>query len=162
MLRPWQLTLGERIAPGRDTPIYMQIIQALIRDIERGRLASGTYLPSSRELAATLGVNRKTVVLAYEDLIAQGWLASAGTRGTMVSASLPAPQRSDPAGQSEPQQVEPDYDYVHPPERPLALPGGPGLKLDEGAPDGRLFPPELLSRAYRTAINRASRENRLQ
>jgi GntR family transcriptional regulator/MocR family aminotransferase len=162
MLRPWQVILSERIDPQRETPIYMQIIQALIRDIESGRLTSGTYLPSSRELSATLGVNRKTVVLAYEDLIAQGWLASAGTRGTRVSTSLPEPQQTRAVAQSESLPTQPDYDYVRPPERPLALPDGPGLKLDEGAPDGRLFPPELLTRAYRTAINRASRENRLQ
>src|SRR3546814_17478807 len=74
MLRPWQVSLGARIDPSRDVPIYMQIIQALIRDIERGRLTSGTYLPSSRQLAKVLGVNRKTVVFAYADLIAQGWL----------------------------------------------------------------------------------------
>src|SRR3546814_3690236 len=91
MLRAWQVSLGERIDPASDVPIYMQIIQALIRDIERGRLTSGTYLPSSRQLARILGVNRKTVVFAYEDLIAQGWLDSAGTRGTMVAASLPDP-----------------------------------------------------------------------
>lgn len=72
MLRPWQVSLVDRIDPSRNIPIYMQIIQALIRDIERGRLASGDYLPSSRQLATLLGVNRKTVVLAYEDLIAQG------------------------------------------------------------------------------------------
>ena len=162
MLRPWQVTLSERIDAGRGAPIYMQIIQALIRDIERGRLTSGTYLPSSRELATTLGVNRKTVVLAYEDLIAQGWLASAGTRGTMVSTSLPEPQHGRASTPPETAPIQPDYDYVRPPERPLALPGGTGLKLDEGTPDGRLFPPELLTRAYRTAINRASRENRLQ
>src|SRR3546814_11057409 len=82
MLRPWQVSLGARIDPSRDVPIYMQIIQALIRDIARGRLTSGTYLPSSRQLAKVLGVNRKTVVFASEDLIAQGWLDSAGTRGS--------------------------------------------------------------------------------
>jgi GntR family transcriptional regulator/MocR family aminotransferase len=162
MLRPWQVTLSAQIDPGRDTPIYMQIIQALIRDIEGGRLPSGTYLPSSRELAATLGVNRKTVVLAYEDLIAQGWLASAGTRGTRVSTSLPAARDAKPVSVTDTSHAEPDYEFLQPPERPLALPGGSGLKLDEGAPDGRLFPPELLARAYRAAIHRASRENRLQ
>jgi GntR family transcriptional regulator/MocR family aminotransferase len=162
MLRPWQVTLGERIDPARSTPIYMQIIQALIRDIERGRLTKGTYLPSSRELATTLGVNRKTVVLAYEDLIAQGWLASAGTRGTMVSNSLPEQPRAGAGTRKEALSTEPDYEYQRPPARPLALPAGTGPKLDEGAPDGRLFPPELLARAYRTAIARASRENRLQ
>ena len=67
----------------------MQVIHALIHEIQRGRLLPGAALPSSRELAATLGVNRKTVVLAYEDLIAQGWLTALGTRGTIVSTSLP-------------------------------------------------------------------------
>ncbi len=42
MLRPWQVSLADRIDPSRDTPIYVQIIQALIRDIERGRLTSST------------------------------------------------------------------------------------------------------------------------
>jgi len=163
MLRPWQVSIGDRIDSSRDMPIYMQIIQALIRDIERGRLTSGTYLPSSRELAALVGVNRKTVVLAYEDLIAQGWLVSAGTRGTMVSASLPEPARrhNDSTDTSaRPDAI--DYRFSEPPARALALPGGGGLKLDEGAPDGRLFPPELLARAYRAATYRASRDNGFQ
>ncbi|MFD2137251.1 GntR family transcriptional regulator [Novosphingobium resinovorum] len=107
MLRPWQISLSQRIDAARSEPVYMQIIQAVIRDIESGRLTSGSYLPSSRELAAGLGVNRKTVVLAYEDLIAQGWLSSAGTRGTMVSTALPdpagtvAPEGSEASGQAE-------------------------------------------------------------
>ena len=96
MLRPWKISLAERVDRGRSIPVYQQIVQALIHDIQRGRLLPGTFLPSSRELASTLGVNRKTIVLAYDDLIAQGWLASDGTRGTIVSDSLPelAPQLS--------------------------------------------------------------------
>jgi len=161
MLRPWQVSLGARVDPARDTPIYMQIIHALIRDIETGRLPSGTYLPSSRELAAALEVNRKTVVLAYEDLIAQGWLSTEGTRGTMVSRSLPI--TPTPEGQEDNARAEETlYRYAEPPARPLALPGGTGIKLDEGAPDGRLFPADQLARAYRSAVQRASRFNRLQ
>ena len=162
MLRPWKVTLGDPIDTTRDVPIYMQIIQALIRDIESGRLTSGTYLPSSRELATALGVNRKTVVLAYEDLIAQGWLDSAGTRGTMVSAALPGPARSRDIPGTNDQTIQASYRFEPGPARPLALPGGTGPKLDEGTPDGRLLPAEFLSRAYRSAIQRASRENRLQ
>ncbi len=163
MLRPWQVSLGERIDPDRDVPIYMQIIQALIRDIERGRLTSGTYLPSSRQLARILGVNRKTVVFAYEDLIAQGWLDSAGTRGTMVAASLPDPvNRHQGEAEATMSDAVIDYRFALPPERPIALPSGPGLKVDEGAPDGRLFPVELLARAYRVAVQRASRDNGFQ
>jgi len=163
MLRPWQVSLGERIDPSRDVPIYMQIIQALIRDIERGRLASGTYLPSSRELARILGVNRKTVVLAYEDLIAQGWLDSAGTRGTMVASSLPDPvNRHQGEAEATMNSAIIDYRFAAPPDRPIAVPQGPGLKIDEGAPDGRLFPVELLARAYRLSALKASRANGFQ
>ena len=163
MLRPWQVSLSEQIDAASPTPVYLQIIQALIRDIERGRLRSGEFLPSSRDLAQGLGVNRKTVVLAYEDLIAQGWLDSAGTRGTMVSSSLPEPVRGARTPKAaRPAEVEAQYGFAPPPERPLALPGGPGLKLDEGAPDGRLFPADPLARAYRASALKASRDNRLQ
>ena len=159
MLRPWKVTLG-RIDAARATPLYLQIVHAVIHEIERGRLPPGTFLPSSRELATILGVNRKTVVLAFEDLIAQGWLTSQGTRGTCVAEQIAADRRAPPprpAGSDLP-----EYRFRAPPARPLALPGGAGIKLDEGAPDGRLFPADILARAYRGAIRRASRENRLQ
>lgn len=161
MLRPWKVTLG-RLDPSRATPLYLQIAHAIIHEIERGRLAPGTFLPSTRELATLLAVNRKTVVLAYEDLIAQGWLASQGTRGTCVAeqlverAPVALPSRGDVG------QVRPEYRFRMPPDRPLAMAGGTGLKLDEGAPDGRLFPPDVLARAYRGAVKRASRDNLLQ
>jgi len=162
MLRPWKVSLGERIDTSRDTPIYLQITQALIRDIESGRLPPGSFLPSSRELSTALSVNRKTVVLAYEDLIAQGWLSSESTRGTMVSTLLPGSERRD----NPPADIETspcaDYRFEPAPPRPLAIPDGKGLKIDEGTPDGRLLPPDLLTRAYRAAIQRTSRENRLQ
>src|SRR3546814_12002122 len=89
MLRPWQVSLSQRIDPSGETAIYMQIIQAVIRDIARGRFTSGTYLPSSRELAKILGVNRKTVVFPYEDEIAQGRLDPAGTSGPRSGAAPP-------------------------------------------------------------------------
>ncbi|AUN32665.1 MocR-like pyridoxine biosynthesis transcription factor PdxR [Niveispirillum cyanobacteriorum] len=163
MARTWQAGLSERIDASRPAPLYMQIIQAVIHDIESGRLASGTYLPSSRALAEMLGVNRKTVVLAYEDLIAQGWLDSTATRGTLVSVTLPESGGARGKAVARPHGIAtPGYGFNAPPERPLALPGGSGLKLDEGAPDGRLFPPELLARAYRAATHRASRTNGLQ
>jgi GntR family transcriptional regulator/MocR family aminotransferase len=163
MLRPWKLVLSG-VQAARPMPLYLQIVHALIHEIERGRLRSGTFLPSSRELAQMLGVNRKTVVLAYEDLISQGWLTSSSTRGTVVASLLPearttrkAQHRQAP-GFSDP---HPDYSFNVPPARSLALPTGKWLKLDEGSPDPRLFPAEELSRAYRSSLQRAARENRL-
>ncbi|HVW70820.1 MAG TPA: PLP-dependent aminotransferase family protein [Steroidobacteraceae bacterium] len=160
MLRPWKMLLAERIDPNSATPLYMQIIHALIHEIQRGRLLPGTFLPSSRELAAAFGVNRKTIVLAYEDLIAQGWLASSGTRGTIVATSLPdtgarAQKRLKLASTATAAAEYPFKEAAGLPDRSW------DLKLDEGSPDGRLFPTDLLARAYRTAVQRAGRENRL-
>lgn len=154
MLRRLRLTLGQAIDTGSDTPAYMQIIAAIVRDIESGRIAPGTYLPSSRELAADIGVNRKTVVLAYDELIAQGWLTSAGTRGTLVSPVYPDPVRKAVRPPAQATKIgRTDYRVLPPPERPLALAAGSGLKLDEGAPDGRLFPAKVLANAYRDAVS---------
>ena len=162
MLRPWQIVLGERIDPSRSTPVYMQIIHSIIHDIETGRLSSGTFLPSSRELAKMLDVNRKTVVFAYEDLIAQGWLCSVGTRGTMVSESLPKQNLSSKSEDSAGGSETAGFSFRAPPERPLAVPQGTGLKLDEGSPDGRIFPFDQLARAYRAAIQKTAQANRFQ
>jgi GntR family transcriptional regulator/MocR family aminotransferase len=153
--------LAKRIDASLDTPLYLQIIHALIHEIQRGRLLPGAALPSSRELAVTLGVNRKTIVQAYEDLIAQGWLSSAGTRGTIVSASLPAVQlrraQRGRAGTNNNQSAE--YEFNRAAAVRVLTPQW--IKIDEGSPDGRLFPADVLTRAYRTAISRACQENRL-
>jgi GntR family transcriptional regulator/MocR family aminotransferase len=160
MLRPWKITLSERVDAARDMPLYLQIVHALIHEVQRGRLTPGTFLPSSRELANTLGVNRKTIVLAYEDLVAQGWLEARGTRGTMVAASLP----EQPVA-TQPHVVpaeRPDFRFRRPAAAPFILSGSSWLTLDEGTPDCRLFPVDTLARAYRDAIIRARRWNRLR
>src|SRR3546814_3149377 len=77
----------------------------------------------------------------------------------MVAASLPYPvNRHQGEAEATMSDAVIDYRFALPPERPIALPSGPGLKVDEGAPDGRLFPVELLARAYRVAVQRASRD----
>lgn len=89
MLQNWPIGLRDRIDRGRREALHCQIASAIIDDIKAGRLMPGAWLPSSRYLAETLGFNRKTVVSAYKYLIARGWLASLGTRGTAVAARLP-------------------------------------------------------------------------
>ncbi len=165
MLRPWKLMLAQRLQPDSPTPLYMQIVHALIHEIQRGRLQPGAFLPSTRELAEVLGVNRKTIVIAYDELVAQGWLESLGRKGTIVTASLPESEMVASAGAALPTTFEPErpiaYPFRQPPERPIAVPQGAWLKLDEGAPDGGIFPAELLARAYRSAALRASAGRRL-
>lgn len=157
------MLLARRVDASRGMPLYMQLIHALIHEIQRGRLTPGTFLPSSRELATALGVNRKTVVLAYEDLIAQGWLEALGTRGTRVAASLPdlGLDRRRGAGDAPfPARIGTAEYPFHDAGIPLPSQAWE-LKLDEGSPDGRLLSPDTLVRAYRGAIQRAARDNRL-
>ncbi len=71
--------------------------QALRRSIIGGRLASGTRLPSSRELARDLGCARATVVTAYEQLVAEGYLVAAAGSGTTVASVRTSP----PAGEAD-------------------------------------------------------------
>ncbi len=61
-------------------------LEAALRDAVRGgRLLPGTRLPSSRALAADLGIARNTVAEAYGQLVAEGWLAAGQGSGTWVA-----------------------------------------------------------------------------
>src|SRR6266699_3494450 len=71
-------------------------VETALRDAVRaGRLAAGTRLPSSRALAADLGVARNTVADAYAQLEAEGWLVARTGAGTWVAdhhQPIPAPE----------------------------------------------------------------------
>ena len=61
------------------------VMEAIREAIRSGRLAPGIQLPSSRALAADLGVARNTVASAYAELIAEGWLTSQYGSCTLVA-----------------------------------------------------------------------------
>jgi GntR family transcriptional regulator/MocR family aminotransferase len=68
---------------------------ALREAVRTGRLAPSTRLPSSRSLAADLGVARNTVADAYAELTAEGWLTAQRGSGTRVAKRAPA-RATDP------------------------------------------------------------------
>jgi len=77
---------------------------ALREAIRSGRLHPGARLPGSRSLAADLGISRGTVVQAYAQLIAEGWLTGttgSGTRVTDLPGPGPAGGRGPAAGAGE-------------------------------------------------------------
>lgn len=71
-------------------PRFRQLYRALRAAIVDGALAPGARLPATRALATELGVSRTTVLLAYEHLAAEGYLAGRHGSGSYVQA-LPAP-----------------------------------------------------------------------
>src|SRR5262245_2191603 len=71
----------------REVPLYEQLLSKLVMGIKTGELAVGTRLPSERELAKLMCLSRTTVVNAYRELEARGFLRGYVGRGTFVCAS---------------------------------------------------------------------------
>lgn len=158
MLRPWNFKIV--IRRSSKVAAFLQIAHAIADEIKRGRLAPGTALPGSRELAEGLQINRKTVIQAYAELEAQGWVVSQKTRGTFVSAHLPEVKSQEVRRGRIPER--PDFRLVGTaPNIPLILPEKNMMVFDDGAPDTRQIPVDALARAYRNALARRMGRGRL-
>ncbi len=75
----------DRHAP---VPVSRQLATALRGAISDGRIGTGAALPSSRALAAELGLARSTVVVVFEQLAAEGYIAARPRSGYFVAARL--------------------------------------------------------------------------
>jgi GntR family transcriptional regulator / MocR family aminotransferase len=67
------------------SPYYLQILEQIRSNILSGELSAGMQLPPSRQLAIELGIARRTVVIAYEELCAQGYCVSRVGQGTIIA-----------------------------------------------------------------------------
>jgi len=139
-----------------DVPLFQQIASAVTADIQRGRLRPGDQLPGTRTLARALGVQRQTVVAAFDELVAEGWIVNLRARGGFVSSDLPDPKprrftsRESPASFAD----RTGFELVgapHP-ELPLDVPRG-SLLFAPSRPDVRLAPAKILGRTIRRAMN---------
>lgn len=112
-------------------------IAADLRDaIRSGRLAAGTRMPASRNLAMDLGISRGRVVEAYEQLVAEGFLLARQGAGTQV-ANLRMPSAP----------IDPSLPRPQP-----APPTPPALDLVPGVPDLASFPRRAWLRALRRVM----------
>ncbi|WP_317204371.1 PLP-dependent aminotransferase family protein [Janthinobacterium sp.] len=75
-------------------PLFRQLYGAVKEAILNGAIGAGLQLPPTRELCRLLGVSRQTVLNAYAQLTAEGYLSGSVGKGTFVSAQLPAAARS--------------------------------------------------------------------
>lgn len=94
--------LDVALSSASPTPLGRQVYDWIRAAILAGQLAPGSRLPSTRALAGQLGVSRNTVFLAYEQLLAEGYLVGQVGHGTHVAPILPerllhAPPRSNRA-----------------------------------------------------------------
>jgi GntR family transcriptional regulator/MocR family aminotransferase len=126
----------ELLLPGWNPsrPRRAQLERGLRAAIREGRLRPDTRLPSTRALAAELGVSRRLVVDAYEQLVAEGHLVALRGSGTRVAPQPPGPRQPAPSQPAEP-PPQPDV-----------------IDLFAGAPEPALFPRRAWSRALRRTV----------
>ncbi|MEU9079005.1 PLP-dependent aminotransferase family protein [Kitasatospora sp. NPDC048538] len=125
------LDLTERRAAGAGLRVALE--DALREAVQDGRLGPGTRLPSSRALGEDLGIARNTVVEAYGQLTAEGWLTSRQGSGTTVARrAAPRPGRRSTRPSARGRSVRHD--------------------LSAGRPDLSLFPRTAWLAAARRAL----------
>ena len=152
---PWKTII--QIQPDCDTPVYLQIANAMILEIKKGRIGPGIKLPGTRMMAEILNVHRKTLVNAYEELDAQGWIEMHPSQGTFTSQELPEinPQRL--AVGKEKRNVFPKETgfrvKVNDTIREPVFPNRNIIGFHDG-PDVRLVPVDDLGRTYKSILSR--------
>lgn len=118
-------------------PLGAQVEHGLRSAIREGRLVPGARLPPTRTLARDLGVSRRLVVAAFEQLAAEGWLDARVGAGTFVRHALPLAGSAKETGPA--------------PER-RATPARPRFDFFPGHPDLGAFPRAEWARATRDAL----------
>src|SRR5687767_10597267 len=141
------------------TPIYLQIANAVMREMKRGRIGPGIKLPGTRQMSEILEVHRKTLVRAYEELDAQGWIEMRPSRGTFTSNEIPEINPRRFASKQEKPNTYPKQTgftvKVNDNLREPVLPNRNIIGFHDG-PDVRLIPVDELGRSYKSVLLRHS------
>lgn len=144
-------------------PLYQQLESEIIQLICRGILKPGQGLPSSRQLAQCLQLNRKTVVATYEELVAQGWVETRDRSGVYVSGHLPdsSDRTVKENREKSARSRQPGYPLIirrsakdpsiTDPNLVSDDPAAPSplYRIDDGFPDPRIAPIEQIVREFR-------------
>lgn len=137
-----------------EEPIYRQLIRHIRAQVESGSLPAGTRLPASRDLARQLNISRISVVNAYAELRAEGFLSAHAGRGTFVAgdrdgtAPLPSVPQNTAANESN---NLPDRSI----REMMRLARKPGvINFSSGAPSAEFFPVQHLRDAMNTILDR--------
>jgi DNA-binding transcriptional MocR family regulator len=147
------------------SPLYAQIVNYVRQLIETDVLKPGVKLPATRELALDLGVDRATIVAAYDELVAQGFATAHVGQGTFVAAPATGadPRSQDAADVESPPgainwrqcfsraaRINADW---RPPDISAHRAPGEMISFAGGMPDSSLFP----INAFRQVMNEVLR-----
>jgi GntR family transcriptional regulator/MocR family aminotransferase len=88
-------------------PLFLQLYRALRAAILSGRLTPGARLPSTRTLSLETGLSRNTVLLAFDQLLGEGYAVGRRGSGTYVPTELPDDMTSVARASAEPAPAAP-------------------------------------------------------
>ncbi len=138
------------------TPLYLQVSTSIIKNIVRGIIAPGHRLPGARSLSGLLKVSRRTIMQAYDELEAQGWIEVMPSKGTYVQSKIPV-RKNVPLSLDRPPKKHSKIkwsnklDFL---DHFSALEDSEyNFLIDTGYPDVRLAPLKELSQAMSRVIN---------
>jgi len=118
-VKPWKPTLSDS-----GKPLYVEIAEAIKRDIESGVLSAGDRLPPQRSVAKDIGLDFTTISRGYSEAVKQGYIETFVGRGSFVRLREKAAEKADPR-----RALEEDPKMNMPPE-----PDDPDLvaRMEEG------------------------------
>jgi len=96
-----------QLDPSARVPMFRQLYEAIKHDVLSGKIAPGMQLPPTRALAGQLNISRQTVLNAYEQLLAEGYLAGTVGKGTFVSSTLSLPRNQHVQDAQQPRLLRP-------------------------------------------------------
>lgn len=139
-----------------DVPVYLQIANTIILEMKQGRVGPGIKLPGTRLMAELLQVHRKTIVRAYEELDAQGWIEMRPSKGTFTNKELPEINPRTFTIKKEKISFPKETGFVVKINESIRNPALPYRNITgfHDGPDVRLIPVEELGRAYKSVLLR--------
>src|SRR5450432_609078 len=153
---PWRSIIV--LQKDENNPIYLQIANSIIQEMKKGRIGPGIKLPGTRQMSEMLQVHRKTLVRAYEELDAQGWIEMRPSKGTFTSQELPEINPRRLYIKKETRNVFPaETGYTVRVNNNIRKPVLPYRNITgfHDGPDVRLMPVKELGRAYKSILSRA-------
>ncbi|MFP9115001.1 PLP-dependent aminotransferase family protein [Flavobacterium sp. RHBU_3] len=146
-----------QLKPNDATALYLQIVFEFIKAIQMGLLPEGTKLPGTRQLCKVLGINRNTLIKAFEDLESQGWIEILPNKGTFILSKPNKANRAEkpllPQQKAEGSATGFSFTTSTLLENPTEVSNLP-YAFNDGQPDVRLLPTVAIGRLYASQLKK--------
>nr|WP_322624933.1 PLP-dependent aminotransferase family protein [uncultured Flavobacterium sp.] len=146
-----------QLKPNDATALYLQIVFEFIKAIQMGLLPEGTKLPGTRLLCKALGINRNTLIKAFEDLESQGWIEILPNKGTFILSKPNKTNRAEKPviASQKTEGISTGFSFAQSAllENPVEV-STLQHSFNDGQPDPRLLPADAIGRLYASQLKK--------